>query len=239
MPARRGGSVTVVREEGKRQRSRKRILDAAAQLLGRNGYAGTSMRDIAKKAGIQAGSAYYHFSSKEELTEAVLAEMLRVLRDAVNQATEELPPNTDWKQRIEVAIRAHVRTVIEYGDYTLTSRRIYAHLPESVRARHRVVRAEYGRWWLDLLRDAKDAGELGEQFDIHLVRLFLLGALNWTAEWYKAGKYSVEEISEQFTRLVLDGILSEQRRTRGVRGQGRNGVPMRDRSKAMQIRGDA
>jgi len=43
--------------------TRRQILDAAAKLLRQNGYASTSLRDIAAATGMKAGSLYYHFAS--------------------------------------------------------------------------------------------------------------------------------------------------------------------------------
>ena len=54
--------------------TRRQILDAAAKLLRQNGYASTSLRDIAAATGMKAGSLYYHFASKEEIAETVMAE---------------------------------------------------------------------------------------------------------------------------------------------------------------------
>src|SRR5947209_17027405 len=49
--------------------TRRQILDQAARLLRTNGYASTSLRDIAAATGMKAGSLYYHFASKEALAE--------------------------------------------------------------------------------------------------------------------------------------------------------------------------
>jgi len=50
--------------------SRGQILDAAARMLRRQGYGNTTLRKIAEVAGIQAGSIYYHFASKDEIMDA-------------------------------------------------------------------------------------------------------------------------------------------------------------------------
>ena len=54
-------------------RSRARILDAAAQVFAEDGYAGASMARILAAAGATKGGFYFHFASKEELALAVLA----------------------------------------------------------------------------------------------------------------------------------------------------------------------
>jgi AcrR family transcriptional regulator len=66
---------------GGRQRpggtAREEILDAAAELFTSRGYAATSTRTIADAVGVRQASLYYHFDSKEELLEELLAETVR------------------------------------------------------------------------------------------------------------------------------------------------------------------
>lgn len=56
---------------------REEILDAAAELFTIRGYAATSTRTIADAVGIRQASLYYHFASKEELLEELLAGTVR------------------------------------------------------------------------------------------------------------------------------------------------------------------
>jgi AcrR family transcriptional regulator len=58
----------------KGEQTRQVILTAAYDLIIRQGYAATSMRQIANKAGLALGSIYNHFSSKEEVFRAVVEE---------------------------------------------------------------------------------------------------------------------------------------------------------------------
>ena len=53
-------------ELSKSDKTREEVLSAAARLFRHEGYYATTMRDIAEKSGIEAGSIYYHFDSKEE-----------------------------------------------------------------------------------------------------------------------------------------------------------------------------
>jgi AcrR family transcriptional regulator len=58
----------------KGERTRQAILDAAYSLIIEQGYAATSMRQIAERAGLALGSIYNHFSSKDEVFRAIIAE---------------------------------------------------------------------------------------------------------------------------------------------------------------------
>ena len=57
--------------------AREEILDAAAELFTRRGYAATSTRMIAEAVGIRQASLYYHFGSKEDLLGELLVETVR------------------------------------------------------------------------------------------------------------------------------------------------------------------
>jgi AcrR family transcriptional regulator len=54
--------------------TRQQILDAALGLFSRQGFTKTTVRDIAKEAGITDAAIYYHFESKRELLEALVEE---------------------------------------------------------------------------------------------------------------------------------------------------------------------
>jgi len=51
----------------KSEATRRRILESALVLFGERGFEATTMRDVAKHAGLATGAAYYYFASKEEL----------------------------------------------------------------------------------------------------------------------------------------------------------------------------
>jgi AcrR family transcriptional regulator len=52
---------------------RQEILDAADSVMASSGYVGTSLKDIADACGIQAGSLYHHFASKEAIAVELVA----------------------------------------------------------------------------------------------------------------------------------------------------------------------
>ena len=63
----------------KGQRTAGRILDVAEAMFARDGYAASSLRDIAEAVGIQQPGLYKHFASKEDLYRAVFARTLQPL----------------------------------------------------------------------------------------------------------------------------------------------------------------
>jgi AcrR family transcriptional regulator len=64
---------------------REVILREAAELFARQGVAATTVREIADAAGILSGSLYHHFTSKDEIVDAVVSSFLHDLRAAYDE----------------------------------------------------------------------------------------------------------------------------------------------------------
>jgi len=73
--------------------TRKHILDTSLRLFSEKGFARTSVRDIARGAGITDAAIYYHFSSKRDLFEALFEERgITTALNTLEQATISHPP---------------------------------------------------------------------------------------------------------------------------------------------------
>jgi AcrR family transcriptional regulator len=204
--------------------SQKRVLDAAAKIFRDYGYAGTTMRAIADEADLKAGSIYYHYKSKDDLISAVLDIGIKEVTGTVETALAALPDTATGRERIETAIRAHLTAIIEFGDYTLATRRVFGQVPEAIRQKNTRLRDSYGSMWQKILADAHARGEFRTSANLTIARLFILGALNWTVEWFKPGGRTIEDVAREFAAVVLDGLAhdgeataTEQERPRGAR----------------------
>ncbi len=190
----------------KSEATRQRILDAAARSFLHKGIAASRLADIAEAAGTQAGSLYYHFDSKEELLEQVLDIGVQRIADHVRERLAALPADAGHRARIAAAIEGHLSMMLLHGDYTSANIRILGHAPPDVRARHIEQQRAYGATWAKLLGAALEAGEIRADADLSVVRMLLLGALNWSVEWYKPGRRSIPEIADQLTTMFFDGM---------------------------------
>lgn len=190
--------------------SRERVIDAAAKIFAERDYAGTTMREVAKRVGFRAASLYYHYPSKEDLIEAVLAIGMNALSESLNLALAALPPTATARDRIETAMFAHLECVVRLEDYSLASRRAIGQVPSHVRRRLVAMRDAYSEVWLELLEQARAEGQLRDDVDIHLARMFILGALNSVLDWYRPNGRTLREIAEQFA-MLSDGIFRRPR----------------------------
>jgi TetR/AcrR family transcriptional regulator len=66
--------------------TKRLIFDAALQLAGERGITGTTMDDVAERAGVAKGSLYYNFASKDKLFEGLLQEGMSALTEALRES---------------------------------------------------------------------------------------------------------------------------------------------------------
>ncbi len=190
----------------KSARTRARILDAAAAVFRAEGYS-ARLSDIAERAGIQTGSLYYHFSSREELVAEILRLGIENAWDHVRRALDSMPPDAAPLDRLAVAIRAHTMAVLELSDYASAQARIVGQVPPAVAAVHHREQRAYGRYWNGLLEAARDAGDLAVDVDLFMARMFAFGAMNWTAEWSATQREGdASEIADQAVAVLLQGL---------------------------------
>ncbi|TQC45200.1 TetR/AcrR family transcriptional regulator [Rhodococcus sp. WS4] len=186
----------------KSERTRRRILDSAAQVFAARGYADVSLRDIADAAGTKAGSMYYHFASKDELVEAVLQRAIVEIEQHVREAVDGTEGHAE---RLRAAIKAHTESVLERTDYARALMRMTSQIPEPIRERHNRYSRDYGEYWGSLFEAARDAGEVRVDLDLTVARLLVIGAMNWTIEW-PGSLWSPEAIAATLSKILFEGI---------------------------------
>jgi len=179
--------------------SRRQILiNEAARLFGVKGYENTSMRDIAAAIGILPGSLYHHFESKEELFVAVYSLGVSQIREAVTAA---IARQDDPWARLEAACVAHMQTLLVKDSYAAA---VISHLSfNSLPKQDRLVdlRDRYESVFKGLIENLP----LRAGVDRRILRLGLLGSMNWAIVWYRPGG----ETPARIARKLLDPIRAK------------------------------
>jgi AcrR family transcriptional regulator len=192
-------------------RTRSRILDAAAYVLSRRGYAGTRLSDVAQRASIQTPAIYYYFASRDDLIEEVMASGLADMREHLAATLAALAPGTPPLDKILVAAETHLRHELELSDYTTASIRNHGQVPSELRKRGDQEAERYGALWRELFDEATRAGQLRPDLDPRMAQLLVLGALNWTAEWWDPGRTSLDAIVDIAQKLIRGGLEHRSR----------------------------
>lgn len=182
---------------------RQRLLDCAAQLFREKGYERTTVRDIGAAVGIQSGSIFHHFSSKEDILKAVMSEALIYF-------TGELRAAIESANGVEARLRACIHSELQFtvGDDTtammsllITEWRSLCETNQHDILDHRAI---YEQLWMDVLAEAQASGLIAG--DTFVLRRLLAGAIHWTSTWYDfRGALSLEELSRQTLKLACVG----------------------------------
>ena len=185
---------------------RAAITNVSIQLFGKQGYTGTSMRDIANAVGLLPGSLYAHIASKEAL-------LLGIVADGIGRFIAAVEPFVDSSgspvARLRKMIVAHLEVVAdnpERSQVVFHQWRFLGtdNLPEAIeRRRH------YEALFINTIEAGVAAGEFKPDLNRRIVVLTILGALNWSAEWFSPdGKLSAAQVGELMAESLLTGILA-------------------------------
>ena len=184
--------------------TRDDILEAAAQVFRQKGFHGASMNDIAEAVNLQKASLYHHVSSKQEILFELLDRALELLLERISPiTTQSLPAD----ERLRLMIREYLQILAENTDLSAVLLFEHRSLEGKQHARHVPNRDKFEALWRMVLTD----GVRTKKFvcdNIPLTTRALLGITNWTITWYRPnGDLSVDEIADQYSNLLLNGLL--------------------------------
>ncbi|WP_424830409.1 TetR/AcrR family transcriptional regulator [Ruegeria sp.] len=188
-----------LRPKSKAAEARLEILAIAAGMMRQVGYSDMSLRDLAAEVGMKAGSLYYHFPSKDALAVEVMKVGVEVVQNAVRSELTEYS-DADAQTRLIVAMRTHLETLLSESDFSSAHIRCYPFVPETVRAELAEVRRAYDRDWNELIGAFLDVPP--EDIRVRHLRHALLGALNWSLEWFDPKRDSVIDYIASLERLI-------------------------------------
>ena len=98
----------------KSEATRTLIVETALRLFQENGYDKTTMRAIAKEAGVSVGNAYYYFSSKEQLVQGFYDRITQLHDEA---CAEVLTGEKDFAKRLRTVLMAWLEVAAPYHEF--------------------------------------------------------------------------------------------------------------------------
>jgi AcrR family transcriptional regulator len=183
---------------------REAILDAAMQLFGKQGYSGTSMRDIASAVGVLPGSLYAHIASKE----ALLAD---IVEDGIGRFLAAVRPHSGSdatpSDRLRAMVIAHVAMVADNPERSLVVFHQWRFLGDQNIQAALGKRREYEQAFIGVIEDGMRVGIFRANLNLRIAVLTILGALNWTPEWLSPeGKLTPAMIGGLIADTLLMGV---------------------------------
>ena len=162
--------------------TRQRLIDAAARLFARKGYAASSVAAIGEEAGVSRGLVNFHFTTKEKLLHAVIEQLAGELQEGMFPAD----PPSDPLAALAVLIGAHHDFLVQRSDRARLLFRLQAEALDPELGLHAF--ADLHQRWVERTRPWWDAAVADGRIDPSLrhdaVVTFVLGSLRGIAlEW--------------------------------------------------------
>jgi len=197
----------------RRALKRQAILEAAARLFAREGFAGCEMELVAAEAGIAKGTLYLYFPGKQELFFACVDWGMSWMQQTVRAAAES---TADPMERIAVAIRAYLAFFEEHPEYVelvIQERAIFRDRKQPTYFEYRAANLGY---WKDLYSQLIAAGRF--RGDLPVERITdTIGSLLYGAMFtnhFVGRKVSLDEQKGALLQVIFRGLLSDSERER-------------------------
>jgi TetR/AcrR family transcriptional regulator, cholesterol catabolism regulator len=180
---------------------RSELRREAARLFAERGYHGTSIGDLADALGVQKATLYAHIASKQDL----LYETMREGADAFHGVLDAVPEQLPAVEKIQRALRGHLRVVAEQLDVATVFVQEWRYLEGERLEEVAAERRRYEERIRELFREGRDLGELRADLDVGAAALLFLSAANWAYTWLPPAA-DTDALADRFYALLVDGI---------------------------------
>lgn len=190
-----------------KEATRSRVLDAARDLFDSVGYDETTVRAIARQAGVSVGSVFTTFAAKAEILSHVMQERLEGLYAELDRVAPNLRGSTADRLRSIFAIH--------YSFEARHTRLFLAHIAAAFDWSLHAAARPYGRTprlreiLRDCLTDGRERGDVHPDVDLEQVIDLLLAAYAWTyrlAAWEKCDSGTMSAVMDQQIGLIAYGF---------------------------------
>ncbi len=181
---------------------KERLIAIATDLFKANGYAGTSMRDLAAAVGIEAGSLYSHVRSKEEILQAICFGMANKFMRHLDQvlARKDCP----CTEKLHAAITGHVAIITADINATSVFWNEWKYMQEPWLTDFSKMQIEYEAKFRSVLEAGIKTGEFCLADPVFTTSA-ILSSLNGLQKW-RTYSMPPEDLGQAFADLFIKGI---------------------------------
>lgn len=187
------------------------IIDAAARLFRAKGYNGTSLGDIAGEVGIDRATLYYYVSSKEELFDEVVTDVVLgnlAVAERIRDSDDPVP------EKIRRLITDLMQSYVTHYPFLFVYlQENLAHVGEQRQAwsqRMRGVNRRYEGAIEAIVAEGIADGSLRPVADPRIITYGLMGMVNWTNRWFNPQTSPVDaaSIGQAYADILLVGLVN-------------------------------
>jgi AcrR family transcriptional regulator len=182
---------------------REQIIDQAAALFAKRGYAATGTADLCREVGLGKGAFYHYIDSKETLLVEIQS---RVLGPLLEEAQRLSCLEQTALVRLRLLSQHLLDVIFSRLDHIWVYEHDYRHLSKENRQRVLNQRHQFERYVTALLQDAMTSGQI-ERADAQLLMLQFLNMHNHTYQWARLGsQLDPDTLSATYFSTLMRGF---------------------------------
>jgi AcrR family transcriptional regulator len=201
-PPRRGRGRPRKSEAGDNS-SRNALIVAAARQFRAKGFDATTTRDIAHSIGMQSGSFFYHFKSKNDLLFAIIEEGMLAAQRSQDAVLAEMPEGAAASEILYALALNHLCVLwLPGNDFVPVMLHEWRSITPGQRKKIQVLKDAYEEPWRRVLEALQEQGRLGTSTS--LARLMLFGILHGTMRWFDPkGRLGLEQLAQECVNALV------------------------------------
>ncbi len=182
------------------------ILQEAAHLFREKGYMASTLRELAKRSGVQGGSIYHYFSSKQEILyqimDSTMASLLFNLKEIIRDEKDPV-------EKLKKAIRFHIEYHVKNPDETYVTDSEIRSITKGAYDRIVRKRSNYEKIFIQIIEEGIKSGGIIVN-DVKLVAIAILQMCTGVSHWFKEdGLLSMEEIVDEYINFSCWGLIGK------------------------------
>ncbi|HEY4021859.1 MAG TPA: TetR/AcrR family transcriptional regulator [Pseudonocardiaceae bacterium] len=178
------------------------ILAGAKAAFEEHGYHGTTVRDIAQRAGVTVPGLYYHYESKQAMLIALLMGSMQALLDRCDTALAKA--GEDPRSRLSALVECVVEFMARHASQGLTSE--LRSLEPDNRTRYVALRDELEQLTRDIVTAGNNAGMFNAEFPVETTRA-VLTMCDAVGRWYRpGGRLSPGTVAKRYVAIAFNTV---------------------------------
>ena len=179
------------------------IKTISINLFYKKGYFATSISDIAREAGIQKSSIYYHYSNKEEILFDILKTTMADLDEHLEAHIKGIQ---DAEEKMRAAIQSHVIFHMERQKEVIISDSELRGLTVDNYKNLMKMRDHYEKKFQSLIKEGIEKG-IFPDMDFKVASYEVITMCTAVSIWFnQSGRLSKEEVAKIYTNFIIHGL---------------------------------
>lgn len=198
---------------------RQVILAESAKLFSERGISATTIREIGDASGLNSGTLYHYFTSKDAIVSEIL---VRFLTDLIERYDAVVDAPMTARDRLTQIVRASFETADRHPYSTEIYQNEFANLTALPRHTEIVAAVESShRAWMQVVEDGVRTGEFDSKIGVFEFQRMMREAVFMSVRWHRDSlAQDIDHLTDTLMTVFLEGFASGPARGKKTRGSG-------------------